>query len=514
MNITLTAEQLHAVEVLQQNRLVLFSGPPGSGKTTTLAHWLASKEPDGDRGETLYMAPTGKAAQRMTEAFSEADLDARAYTIHSSLAPKFNKSRHSYSGDSWYFDHDVDNPWHVSRVVVDEASMIDSFLMRSLMDAVPTGAQLVLCGDPHQLAPVGSGKPFLDMLHSGVVAHAQLTEIHRFAGRGAHVCQDIMAGRPPVFSKEIDLSPSAGPCGPENIVHLEKTTPEQIVDTLRELVKKIIIRGMDPIHDLQVICARNDAGAVSRASLNVIMQDLLNHDGFQIPGTRFRVKDKVMCLKNHDSVPRSLPDKRTGNGPVTMKLSPSARLANGESGEVAYVDQDCVLVKFPMRSGYHWFSQKKDSNLTLSYAITTHKSQGGGWPVVAYVIDKADFIDRSLTYTAISRFQLMCCTIGRMGELCRQIRGLKVKNRNTLLTKRLHGGMPTMSDDYMGVPNVTLLESNERFGLFRFEDFPDDDPHRIPWSVIHEDSVDRDGKTGTLVVETWFAIQKLQLEED
>ena len=71
-----------------------------------------------------------------------------------------------------------------------------------------------------------------------------------------------------------------------------------------------------------------------------------------------------------------------------------------------------------------------------------------------------------------------------------------------------------MSDDYMGVPNVTLLESNERFGLFRFEDFPDDDPHRIPWSVIHEDSVDRDGKTGTLVVETWFAIQKLQLEED
>ena len=128
----MTTEQTEAIRVLKGNGLVLFSGPPGSGKTTTLAHWL--RDEDAGDGMTLYMAPTGKAAQRMTEAFSEAKLKAEAYTIHASLSPK--KAGHGTR--DWGFKFHQKRPWVANRVVVDEASMIDGYLMKSLMDAVQT----------------------------------------------------------------------------------------------------------------------------------------------------------------------------------------------------------------------------------------------------------------------------------------------------------------------------------------------------------------------------------------
>ena len=498
----LSSEQRAAVEILRHNQLCLFSGPPGSGKTTTLAHWLKSF---GGQEPMSYLAPTGKAAQRMSEAFAEVQLKADGQTIHSALHPRSG----GRDGGGWKFRYGIKEPLPVSRIIVDECSMIDLSLMRAVMDATGKNTQLVLTGDPNQLPPVSSGRPFLDMINSGRVPHAKLSKIHRNAGRGAQVCQEIMRGEAPTFSQELDLDLDAGPYGPENIVHVERCDPERAIRSMIGCFDKITDRGIyNPFNDVQVICFTNK----SREILNLALQEHLNPEGQRIPDVPFRLDDKVMCLKNKVRRLARIGPKGPDLRHYRNRLQ---YVANGETGRVTYLDEEkeLVLVLFPKSSAhvrYTLAAAKKE--LTLAYAITCHKSQGGGWPVVIYMIDKSIKCDRSLIYTAISRFGKICITIGQKAVVNRQVRDTNIRHRVTLLEDRLRGNIRG-GLDYMEVDNVTQIASESQDREFRFNDRPQDKPECIPDALLGEASVNTDGETGTLVVKSWLGFKKLQFVE-
>jgi len=426
MTIKLTESQLAAVDVIQRNKFTLFTGPPGSGKTTTLSHWLK----DLDLSKTWCMAPTGRAAQRMMESFGEAGVSMAAKTIHASLIP----IRSGYDGNGWGFYYNSEQHMPCERLIVDEMSMADNATTAALLQAVAPGTQVILIGDPDQLPPVGKGRPFLDMIESKAVPHAKLTEIHRFAGRIAHVCGRINAGKSFESSAKLNLDKNAGEFGPENLRHVERLTGNAALEALETLIGKVRDRGFDPFQDMQVIVSRNTEGPVNRKAVNERLQRLLNPNGTRIEKCPYRVGDKVMCLQN--AVRETWNDIGYNNLP--RKDGGSEYTANGESGSVQYVSPKEIWCRFG-DSTLRFARSSWDSQVTLAYAITCHKSQGGGWPVVIYLIDDTRLNDRSLVYTAISRSKSLCLTIGRKNTLEKQIQRVSVLERKTFLREMLQG---------------------------------------------------------------------------
>ena len=415
----LTASQQQAVELINDSPVAILSGGPGTGKTTTVCHYASRLNPY----ETFSCAPTGRAAIRMREGYRANRLDLNATTIHAMLQP----TRCGYDGNGWEFEYNEHSPLPCRTLVSDEMSMLDNataaWLFGALKPLPRMNRKVVLVGDPNQLPPVGPGRPFLDMIESGVIPHAHLTEVHRNAGRGAHVCAAINRGDDWQPSKAINLAHDAHPdFGPENYQHIETN---QFGQTLETLIDRVKARGWNPLNDMQVLCALNDKGSVSRKDLNVRLQRLLNPDGQQVEKVPFRMGDKVICLKNGI---RKGPNK--GQDYV----------ANGELGTVSAIRKDSVAVDFPGKlSGLSFGRRAWGADLALGYAITVHKSQGGEWPVVITVADDAAgrVADRSFWYVAMSRFRVLNFTIGRMSTIRRQCAERKIERRKTFLRERL-----------------------------------------------------------------------------
>lgn len=424
MSISLTQEQLDAVEVINDNNLVLFTGPPGAGKTTTLSHWLKSVD---DLQNTWCFAPTGRAAQRMMEAFDECGVRMHAKTIHAGLIP----DRSGYDGNGWTFYYNKNNKIPCDRVVVDEFSMMDDAMCRSLFEAIEPGTHVVLIGDPCQLPPVGKGKPFINMIESGAIPHAKLTTVHRFAGRIAQVCQQINAGRTITPSPRLDLDKNASEIGPENFRHVECRTAIDSLITLDKVLAKVAERGFSLKNDVQVIVTRNDKGGVNRQLVNDRLQSLINPKGFSVRDCPFRKGDRVMCLQN------GLRDTWAINGSYPESTGCNRYVANGESGVVVYVDIKSILVDFGDGHLIKFTSGQWRGQICLAYAITTHKSQGGGFPVAIYMIDDTMLVDRALTYTAVSRAKRMCFSIGSLSLMQRQVQKVSVDSRKTFLKEML-----------------------------------------------------------------------------
>jgi len=436
MKIELDPDQLAAVDILNSSNFVLFTGGPGTGKTTTLAHWLKSLD---DLSGTWCFAPTGRAAQRMEEAFAECGLNLKASTIHAGLIP----NRMGHDGGGWTFCYNEFNQLPCVRVVVDESSMIDTSLMASLLQAIPNEAQVILVGDPNQLPPVGKGRPFLDMIQSAKIPTANLTKPHRFAGRLAHVCQGINKGMMVIASERLDLSTTAGVFGPENIRHVERKTTTMQLATLDVLIPKMEAHGFDPRNDMQTIVPRNSEGGVSREAVNKRLQQLLNPDGASLDDCPFRISDKIMCLQNGTRETWTIDSPFE---PGFKNGGEAAYIANGEMGEVVCITSKAIFCRFPSSTGVSAVQFTKatwKSQVTLAYAITSHKSQGGGWPVVFYMIDDTRLNDRSLVYTAISRAKKVCITIGTMALLTKQIFKQSVTARKTFLQEAIQEMVPT-----------------------------------------------------------------------
>lgn len=433
-------EQRRELARALRGRIGILAGRPGTGKTYTLARLIEAIERL-NLGSYVVCAPTGKAAVRIAEALRKAGLTVPTATIHSTL-------RVVNANGGWRFEHDASNPLPVDFIFVDESSMIDADLMASLLSARDEGTHVLFVGDPDQLSPVGHGAPLRDMLKARV-ASGHLKEIHRNGGRIVKCCKEIAERQTYTPSKTIDLDCEE----PENLLHIEKETPEEQVAELFRLLDSLPVPGLDRVWDVQVLVTVNDKGPLARRNINAILQERLNEHGTRVEGNRFRVGDKLICLVNSllERVDDQEPALRAKLGFTPSQERAKAYVANGELGEGVEVAPGYTIARIPASEARVRIprgkekedeeGQESNSSWDLGYGITVHKSQGSEWPLVIVLVDGSAgarrVCDRHHIYTALSRPKLLGITIGQKRVIDQAIRRSNMWLRRTLLVESI-----------------------------------------------------------------------------
>ncbi len=393
----LAPEQALAVAAALKEKVLVITGGPGTGKTTIVSCILDLYRGLGSR--VLLMAPTGRAAKRLSEATG-----AEATTIHRAL---------EFSPQTGGFRRCPQDPLKAQVVVVDETSMVDTFLMHHLLRAVPGGARLILVGDAHQLPAVGPGNVLKDLMASGVIQVARLSQIYRQARESLIVvnAHRINQGEFPVLPKYL---------GKTDFVFLELDEPQALQQRLLDLVAQELPRryGFNALKDLQVITPMH-RGPLGIQTLNHLLQERLNarSETWIWAGRSFRRGDKVMQLRNNYF-------KEVFNGDIGQILGVA-----GETGQ--------LLVNFEGRVIPYDPGEKEE--ITLAYAITVHKAQGNEFPVVLLVPTTHHFLllQRNLLYTGITRGRRLVVLLGSKKALGMAISNDKPIRRYTHLAERL-----------------------------------------------------------------------------
>ena len=414
--ISYASQQRQAVELAAAKQVILLTGGPGTGKTTTLKGILSLFDYMGL--ETSLAAPTGRAAKRLGELCGT-----DAYTIHRLLEAGFDQE----TGDM-AFTHDEDDPLEAGAVIVDEMSMVDIPLMFSLLRAVGNDCRLVLVGDPDQLPSVGPGQLFDHLIRSGVIPTVRLTEIFRQAQQsqivmGAHqVNQGIL---PP-------LANSAR----SDFFFLRRLQGESAVETIVDLCKNRLPRKMGiPSDQIQVLSPTRKY-VTGTASLNQALQAALNPPGddkgeVKRGGTTFRTGDRVMQIhNNYDVMWREENGLRGGLG-----------VFNGDIGVVRQADgrERSLTVSFDGRVVE--YTSDMLSELELAYAMTVHKAQGSEYRAVilAAVSGAPMLLTRGVLYTGITRARDLFIAVGSEEVLSRMVQNDRQTRRYSALRGRLTG---------------------------------------------------------------------------
>lgn len=432
--------QLHELGKALSRRLGIFGGGPGTGKTYTAARLIARIHKANGGGHVAVVAPTGKAAVRISEALAEYGLPIKAKTIHS-----FLEVVQSEEGGAWSFRHCEEDPVEEKFVIVDESSMIDVSLFSSLLRALPPDAHLLLVGDVQQLPPVGHGAPLRDLLATPGCPRGELREIRRNSGAIVETCALIRDEQPLHLSARLDLE--AG----KNLAFLETRDGAASCERILSIIRNVRDRGLqDPVWETQVIVAVNEKSPLSRKELNVLLQAELN--GVNRSSTRFWVGDKVVCLKNGfwpavvDALDQFESDEDADQSMFREddQGRPELRIANGELGR--------VLEDWPQKLILEFFNPRRivlvpraegggELPFDLGYAISCHKAQGSEWPLVIVAVDDYGgarlVCDRSWIYTAISRSKKACLLVGQEKTLRGMIARQKIHDRRTLFVERL-----------------------------------------------------------------------------
>lgn len=432
------------------SRIGVLAGTPGTGKTYTAAHAIKAIISEHGPGQTAICAPTGKAAVRCTSFLQspEIGLTTEATTIHRLLGV----NRLGYDGKGWGFNYNAHNRLPYRFYLLDESSMLDSDTGASFFQALPRDAHLLLIGDCYQLPPVGHGAVLRDLIAAGVPC-GELSEIRRNSGDIVRVCRDIKDG------ESFRPSPGANISQGHNLCHIESRSAAQTLRNLRDRLLSASSNGIDPIWDIQVIVAVNEKSELSRKSINKGMQGLLNPNGEQVKGNPFRVGDKVICTSNTilhvlDEQGNKIPAMRdwqsNGSGESEEKWEGDF-VANGEIGRVVRVDQKLMHVAFDLpkrcvevplgKGGGDGESGGSGVQFDLAYAVTCHKMQGSSAKIVIVLVDDypgANFVcSREWHYTAWSRAEELCLTIGRIETVNKQCRKVVLGTRKTFLKERI-----------------------------------------------------------------------------
>lgn len=411
-----------------RERIGLLTGGPGTGKSTVIAS-LAS-----ELDNAAFVAPTGRAGVRIQELLTSKGIDFPCSTIHRLLSPQ----RNGHDNEGWGFFYNRFNKLNVRYVICDETSMNDGYITRCLLEACGPETHILFVGDPDQLPPVGKGRPFLDMIHSGRVPHGHFRETHRFAGRIATVCRQINDGERWVDSEAIDTDAEF----PENIKHLQANTQADIQSLLCKLIaERFPLRTSNVARDVQVIVPRNSGGALSQESLNTQLQSILNpcREGGESK-IGFRVNDKVVCLKNGTR-------HTTRDCPFNGFVVDSSKdyCANGEIGYILRIDSNGVVVLFEGHKDPVFFGKSVLGEIRLAYALTGHKCQGGQWPFVVVIADDspaARFVcSRAWWYTSLSRGKKLVVSIGKRSVIDRDCLRVDMLERRTHLAPKLMSGI-------------------------------------------------------------------------
>ncbi|MDR1551662.1 MAG: ATP-dependent RecD-like DNA helicase [Holosporaceae bacterium] len=396
LSISLAEKQIEAVKAAIDNKLLIITGGPGTGKTTITKAILEIFSLV--TGKILLAAPTGRAAKRMSEATGR---DAK--TIHRLLEFDPVKGR---------FKRNEEYPLICDLIVIDEASMVDTLLMYHLVKAIPRQATLILVGDINQLPSIGAGNVLKDVIHSKAFAIVELNEIFRQARQSAIIvnAHRIINGQYP----KIDNAQNS------DFYFIDKEDQEEVLEKVILMVKSRIPEkfGFDSVNDIQVLTPMN-RGIVGTGKINEALQGALNPQGFEIVrgGRRYRVGDKVMQIRNNYN----------------------KNVFNGDIGIISEADQEeqTISVNIDGRNIRYEYSELEE--LVLAYAISIHKSQGSEYQAVVIPLVTAHYVmlQRNLVYTGITRGKKLVVIVGSKKAMFISINNNKTSARNTYLCERL-----------------------------------------------------------------------------
>jgi exodeoxyribonuclease V alpha subunit len=398
----LTAEQRTGVRNAVTHRLSLITGGPGTGKTASLRAIAGLAAGRGAR--VMLVAPTGRAAIRMSDASG-----VRARTVHSALGwiPGEGPT------------HDEEDPLACDLLIVDETSMANLELLVTLLRAVGPKTHVVLVGDADQLAPVGAGKPFAELVSSGAVPTTRLTHIFRQAAgsmivQGAHA---IRRGEAPDFAATAGMR--------RDLFLIERANPQAAREEIVSLVGQRLPSHyrVDPVRDIQVF-APVYRGELGIDALNTALREVLNPDGKPVRGGRLRIGDKLMMTG------RNLHELGLMNGTML-------RLLDEVSG--ADDDDDPALILSADEAVFRLPPEESDS-LRLAYACSVHRGQGIELPVaviVAHAAAGAFFLRREMLYTAVTRATLATVIVGTCDVIARAARTPDTGRRHSRVAERL-----------------------------------------------------------------------------
>lgn len=418
-NGNLSDHQYEQVKLATAGPVGILSGTPGTGKTYSAAGLIRPIIRIYGHGGIAVVAPTGKAAVRMTESLANAGIGGlTATTIHRALGP----DRGGKGTGNWGFRHNSSNPLPCKFVIADESSMDDTDLMAALVRALASGTHLLLIGDPYQLPPVGHGAPFRDLIAS-MLPHGHLTEIQRNSGLIVQACASIREGKRVETCQRFDDQGN-------NLRIVSSSSPAAAMMIIQNVFDAVVRKGArDPIEDIQVLVPMNEQGALGRKTLNGLLQNILNANGRQVASNPFRQGDKVICMMN-------------GWYTSTAGADLPEFLANGDIGRVIEVEPGIAVMEFPsvgdgIRTVKISTATEQGKNFELAYAITVHKSQGSEWPVVIIMADESAsrVASREWWYTAVSRAKDRCLIIGRQSVMEKQARRQLLDKRKTFLVE-------------------------------------------------------------------------------
>lgn len=389
--------QRKAVIETQNNGVTIITGGPGTGKTTTINAIIRLFESEGLK--VSLAAPTGRAAKRMTEATGH-----EAKTIHRMLEISGGQSEETEMEAR--FGRNEQNPLETDVLIVDEMSMVDTFLMHALLKAITVGTRLILVGDVNQLASVGPGNVLKDIIDSECFNVVRLTKVFRQAGESGIVTNAHKINE----GKEVELDNSFG-----DFLYIERENAQMALNATIGLIKSKLpdYVGANEM-DIQVLTPMRN-GIVGVNSLNPSLQMYINPPDTkkqekEIAGTVFREGDKVMQKKNNYQL---VWEQRTEKGYL---IESGSGIFNGDMGIITKINNttNYIEVKFD-DDRYVIYDMKQAEELELAYAVTIHKSQGSEYPavIIPLVSGTPMLMTRNLLYTGVTRAKKCVCIVGR-----------------------------------------------------------------------------------------------------
>lgn len=387
-NIQFDEKQREAIEIAVNKGLLILTGGPGTGKTTTVKGIISLMK--NRQLRVALAAPTGRAAQRMEELTGY-----EASTIHRLLEVEYKDD-----SDIPNFVHDMSNTLDYDAVIVDELSMVDVTLFSALLDALPLHCRLIMVGDQDQLPPVGAGNVLRDMIDSDVIPVVKLDKVFRQALESRIVtnAHKVVKGEMP------DIDNSA-----ESDFFLLKenskyNAPKKILDLVTSRLPSSY--GLNPMSDIQVLCPSR-MGEVGTQNINAILQQRLNPPSkdkqeLRYKGYILREGDRVMQIKNNYDVPWfRLAEHGTG-------------VFNGDIGILTHIDRANNIINVKYDDKEAMYSTENVKELELAYAMTVHKSQGSefGAVVMPVIATPPKLAYRNLFYTALTRAKKLLVLVG------------------------------------------------------------------------------------------------------
>lgn len=387
LGITYAPLQKRAAELAAEAGVLILTGGPGTGKTTTVRAIVALFQRMGL--DIVLAAPTGRAAKRMNELTG---MDAQ--TIHRLLGMNWNKASKQVT-----FAKSEKEPLDADAVIVDEMSMVDLPLFAALLRALKPGTRLVLVGDADQLPSVGAGNVFSDLIRSGCVETIFLRDVFRQAERSAIIrnAHAVNLGNPPDFANNQG-----------DFFFLCRRDPERAVNTIVELCQTRLPKNMHvPADQIQVLTPTRK-GPAGTINLNRLLQNALNPPAKEKReihwGERtFRTGDRIMQTRNDYDV---IWEKQDG--------SAGAGMFNGDVGKIVQIDESGEILELDFDGRHAVYTLEQLSEIDLAYAQTVHKAQGSEYRAVVFAAMPAasSLMVRGVLYTALTRAKELLITVG------------------------------------------------------------------------------------------------------